>query len=44
VDGRVEVPMNKVAFSEFAGLVFDTGIVFENELEDRCRTSLDKID
>jgi hypothetical protein len=44
VDRRVEVPMNKVAFLEFVGLVFDTGIILEDELEDGRRTSLDKID
>ena len=42
VDERVDVPMNKVAFLEFAGLVFDTTFVFEDELEDGCRTTLYK--
>ncbi len=36
--------MNKNAFLEFVGLVFDTSIVLENELEVGRRTSLDKID
>jgi hypothetical protein len=44
VDERVEVPMDPVAFLEFAGLVFDTGFVLENELKDGHRTSLDKVD
>jgi hypothetical protein len=44
VDKRVEVPMNTIAFLEFVGLVFDTDLVLENELEDGRRTSLDKID
>jgi hypothetical protein len=44
MDERVEVPMNMIAFLEFAGLVFDTGTILEDELEDGCRTSLDKID
>jgi hypothetical protein len=44
VDRRVEVPMNKVAFLEFAGLVFDTCFILEDKLEDGRRTSLDKVD
>ena len=34
--------MNKVIFLEFAGLVLDTSFVFEDELEDGCRTCLYK--
>jgi hypothetical protein len=36
--------MNTIAFFEFVGLAFDTRSVLENELEDGCRTSLDKFD
>ena len=36
--------MNKVALLEFVGLVFDTGIILEDELDGRRRTPLDKID
>ena len=38
--------MNKAAFKflEFMGLVFDTSMILEDELEDGRRTSLDKID
>jgi hypothetical protein len=36
--------MNMVAFLEFAGLVFDTSIILEDELEVGPRTPLDKID
>ena len=36
--------MNKVALLEFMGLVFDTGMILEDELEDGRRTLLDKID
>jgi hypothetical protein len=43
VDEHVEVPMNKVAFLELVGLVFDTSFILEDELEDG-RTSPDKID
>ena len=43
-DERVEVPMNKVTILEFAGLVFDTGFVFEDKLEDGRWASLDKFD
>ena len=43
MDIQVEVPMNRVAWLEFAGLVFDTGIILEDELEGVRRTSLDKI-
>ena len=39
---HVEVRMNNVAMLEFVGLVFDTGIILEDELEDGRRTSLDK--
>ena len=35
--------MNKGALLKFVGLVFDTGIVLENELEVECRTFLDEI-
>ena len=44
IDRHVEVQMNKVAMLEFIGLVFDTGIILDDELEDGRRTSLDKID
>ena len=43
VYARVEVPMNDVIFLKFAGLVFDTGLIFEDQLEDRRWTCLDKI-
>lgn len=36
--------MNRDTFLEFIGLVFDTGIVLENELEIGRRTCLDKVD
>ena len=36
--------MNKVTFLVLVGLVFVTSIILEDELENRCRTSLDKID
>jgi hypothetical protein len=36
--------MNKVAFLEFAGFVFETSIILEDKLEDGPRTSLNKID
>jgi hypothetical protein len=41
---RVEVPTNKIVSLEFAGLVFDTGVILEDKLKDGRRTSLDKID
>ena len=43
--GHVDIPTNNNAFLEFVGLAFDTGIVFEDELEVGCRTFLDhKVD
>ena len=36
--------MNKVALLEFMGLVFDIGMILEDELEDGRRRSLDKND
>ena len=36
--------MNEVALLEFMGLVFDTGIILEDKLEDGRRALLDKID
>ena len=33
-DKRVDVPMNKFAFFDLAGLVFYTSIVLEYELKD----------
>jgi hypothetical protein len=36
--------MNKVTLLEFMGLVFDTGMILEDQLEDGRRTSVDKID
>ena len=36
--------MNEVALLEFMRLVFDTGIILEDKLEDGRRTLLDKID
>jgi hypothetical protein len=44
VDGRFDVPTNKVSFLKFVGLVFDTGIVLEDELKNGCWTFLDEID
>ena len=44
MDKLVEVPTNNVTFLEFVGLVFDTVIIFEDELEDRLWTFLAKID
>ena len=44
MDKQVEVPMNNVAFLESVGLVLDTGINFEDEVELKRRTPLDKID
>jgi hypothetical protein len=44
MDRRVDVPINMVTFIEF-GLVIDTcGMILQDELEDRHRKSLDKID
>ena len=43
VDRRVNVPMNKVTFLEFIGLLFDTSMILEDELEVGPRASLDKI-
>jgi hypothetical protein len=36
--------MHMVAFLESGGLVFETSIIREDELEDGLRTCLDKID
>ena len=44
MDRHVDVPVNKVAFLELVGLVFDTGIILEDEYEGGPRTSLDKND
>jgi hypothetical protein len=49
VDRHVKVPKDKVAFLEFVGLEFDTGIVpgsgiLQDKLEIRLGMSLDKID
>ena len=44
VNERVEIPMNEVAFLEFARLQFDACFVLEDELKVGPRTSLDKID
>lgn len=44
MDRRVDVPMNKVTFLEFSGLVFDASFVFEDELEGGRWTFLDKMD
>ena len=47
VDRRVEVPMNKVAFLEFVGLVINTSFVLEDEFQYGpygCRISFNKID
>ena len=44
MDEHVEVPVNENVFLEFAGLVFDTGVILEDELEDGRWTSVDKID
>ena len=43
-DRHVKVPKDKIAFLEFVGLVFGTGIILEDKLEVRLRTSLHKID
>ena len=43
VDGHVKVPDDKVAFLEFAGLVFGTSIILEDKLEVGLRTSLRKM-
>jgi hypothetical protein len=44
VDRHVEIPINRVIFFEFAGLLFDTSAVLENELEVGGRAFLEKID
>ena len=44
MDRHVEVPKNKVAFLESVGLVLDTSINLEDEVEVERRTRLDKID
>ena len=44
VDRHVKVPKDEVAFLEFFGHVFDTGIILEDKLEVRLRTSLHKMD
>ena len=44
MDGRVDVPMNKVVFLKLIGLVYVGMIVLQDELEDGRRTSLDKLD
>ena len=36
--------MNRIVVLEFAGFVFDTGVILENELEVGRRTYLDKYD
>ena len=36
--------MNTVALLELVGLVFDTGVIHEDKLEDEHRTALNKID
>ena len=43
-NGCVDVPIHMVTFLELVGLVFDTGIILEDKLENGLRTSLDKID
>jgi hypothetical protein len=42
VDGRVEVPTNKVTFLEFVRLLLDS-VALQDELENGQWTSLDKI-
>ena len=44
MDRHVDVPVNKFALLELVGLVFDTGMILEDEFESGPRTSLDKID
>ena len=44
MDGRVDVPMNKVVFLKLVGLVYVGMILLQDELEDGRRTSLDKLD
>jgi hypothetical protein len=44
VDEHFKVPMNEAAILELFGLVFDTSLVLEDELESGRWTSLDKID
>ena len=41
---HVEVPINQVALLEFAGLVFNTSFILEDELKFGRRTSFDKTD
>lgn len=41
---HVEVPINEVVFLKFVGLVFDTGFIPEDELEDDLWTFPDEID
>ena len=41
---HVKVPEDKVAFLEYVGRVFDTGIILEDKLEIRLRGSLHKVD
>ena len=43
-DEHVEVPINQDALLEFAGLVFDSSFILEDELKFGRRTSLDKTD
>ena len=47
MDERINVPMNRFACLEFAGLVFDTCFILEDKLansEDGCRMTQDKMD
>ena len=44
VDRHVKVPKDEIAFLEFVGFVFDTGIILEDELKIGLRASLHKID
>ena len=44
VDRQVKVPKDKVAFLEFVGLVFDTGIILQDKPEVGLWTSLHKMD
>jgi hypothetical protein len=44
VDIHVDVPVNKVVFLEHVRLVFDTGMILEDEFEGGRRTFRDKID
>ena len=43
-DEHVEVPVNQVVLLKFAGLVFDTSFILEDELKYGRRTSVDKAD